>query len=60
MAEYSGNRRRLAGLMAGAFAASNFASLTAQLNNVFNATCEAFDQLPGAERSIDVVLSARF
>lgn len=36
------------------------ASLTVQLNNIFNETYEPFDQLAGAERSIDVVLSARF
>lgn len=36
------------------------ASLTVQLNNIFDKAYEPFDQLPGGERSIDVVLSARF
>ncbi|MFV0490651.1 MAG: TonB-dependent receptor [Pseudorhodobacter sp.] len=36
------------------------ASLTVQLNNLFDKSYEPFDQLPGGERSIDLVLSARF
>lgn len=44
----------------GSLDVSENASLTVQLNNIFDTSYNAFDQLPGAERSIDVVLTARF
>lgn len=37
-----------------------YASLTVQLNNIFDTSYEPFGQLAGAERSIDLILSARF
>ncbi|MCL3883381.1 TonB-dependent receptor [Marivita sp. GX14005] len=39
---------------------TDHASLTVQVNNILDEAYRPFDQLPGAERSIDVVLSAKF
>lgn len=44
----------------GALELNEHATVSLQLNNIFNKQYEPFDQMPGAERSLDVVLSARF
>lgn len=44
----------------GALELNEHATVSLQLNNIFNKQYEPFDQMPGGERSLDVVLSARF
>ncbi len=44
----------------GALELNKHATVSLQLNNIFNKQYEPFDQMPGGERSLDVVLSARF